>query len=75
MLSLLTSRVPFFITRCTFDTYVYALIGGAKVSGPVLTNDGTILLGDGRLATPGQLAAALSTGRQIPWPFARVRTI
>jgi opacity protein-like surface antigen len=28
-----------------FDTYVHALVGGAKVSGPVLTNDGTILLG------------------------------
>jgi len=27
------------------DTYVHALVGGAKVSGPVLTNDGTILLG------------------------------
>jgi opacity protein-like surface antigen len=28
-----------------FDTYVHALVGGAKVGGPVLTNDGTILLG------------------------------
>ena len=28
-----------------FDSYVHVLFGGAKVSGPVLTNDGTILLG------------------------------
>jgi opacity protein-like surface antigen len=28
-----------------FDTYVHALVGGAKVGGPILTNDGTILLG------------------------------
>lgn len=28
-----------------FDTYVHLLVGGAKVSGPILTNDGTILLG------------------------------
>jgi opacity protein-like surface antigen len=27
------------------DSYVHVLFGGAKVSGPVLTNDGTILLG------------------------------
>ncbi|HXJ04168.1 MAG TPA: hypothetical protein VNH65_03665 [Candidatus Acidoferrum sp.] len=29
----------------SFDTYVHLLVGGAKVSGPVLTNGGTILLG------------------------------
>jgi opacity protein-like surface antigen len=28
-----------------FDSYVHLLVGGAKVSGPILTNDGTILLG------------------------------
>jgi len=28
-----------------FNTYVHALVGGAKVSGPVLTNSGLILLG------------------------------
>jgi hypothetical protein len=28
-----------------FDTYVHALAGGARVGGPVLTSDGTILLG------------------------------
>jgi hypothetical protein len=28
-----------------FDSYVHVLVGGAKVGGPVLTNDGTILLG------------------------------
>jgi opacity protein-like surface antigen len=28
-----------------FDSYVHVLVGGAKVSGPILTNDGTILLG------------------------------
>jgi len=28
-----------------FDTYVHVLVGGAKVSGPILTNNGTILLG------------------------------
>jgi len=31
--------------RRNFDTYVHVLVGGAKVSGPILTNDGTILLG------------------------------
>lgn len=31
--------------RRDFDSYVHLLVGGAKVSGPVLTNDGTILLG------------------------------
>jgi opacity protein-like surface antigen len=29
----------------SFDTYVQALVGGAKVSGPILTNGGLILLG------------------------------
>jgi opacity protein-like surface antigen len=29
----------------SFDSYVHVLVGGAKVSGPVLTNSGTILLG------------------------------
>jgi hypothetical protein len=28
-----------------FDTYVHALVGGARVSGPILTNGGRILLG------------------------------
>lgn len=28
-----------------FDSYVHVLAGGAKVSGPILTNGGTILLG------------------------------
>jgi hypothetical protein len=28
-----------------FDSYVHVLVGGAKVSGPILTNGGTILLG------------------------------
>lgn len=28
-----------------FDTYVHVLVGGAKVSGPLLTNSGIILLG------------------------------
>jgi hypothetical protein len=28
-----------------FDSYVQVLVGGAKVSGPILTNGGTILLG------------------------------
>lgn len=31
--------------RRNFDTYVHALVGGARVSGPILTNGGTILLG------------------------------
>ena len=29
----------------SFDSYVHVLVGGAKVSGPILTSDGTILLG------------------------------
>ena len=29
----------------SFDSYVHVLVGGAKVGGPILTNDGTILLG------------------------------
>jgi opacity protein-like surface antigen len=29
----------------SFDSYVHVLVGGAKVSGPILTNGGTILLG------------------------------
>jgi len=28
-----------------FDSYVHVLVGGAKVSGPILTNGGSILLG------------------------------
>jgi opacity protein-like surface antigen len=28
-----------------FDTYAHVLVGGAKVSGPILTNSGVILLG------------------------------
>jgi opacity protein-like surface antigen len=28
-----------------FDSYVHVLVGGSKVSSPILTNDGTILLG------------------------------
>jgi opacity protein-like surface antigen len=31
--------------RRNFDTYVHALVGGARVSGPILTSGGTILLG------------------------------
>src|ERR1700674_1458004 len=31
--------------RRNFDTYVHALGGGARVSGPILTSGGTILLG------------------------------
>jgi opacity protein-like surface antigen len=29
----------------SFDTYVHALVGGSRVSGPILTNGGRILLG------------------------------
>lgn len=29
----------------SFDSYVHVLVGGAKVGGPILTNNGTILLG------------------------------
>ena len=29
----------------SFDSYVHLLVGGARVSGPILTNGGTILLG------------------------------
>jgi opacity protein-like surface antigen len=29
----------------SFDTYVHALVGGARVSGPILTNNGLILFG------------------------------
>jgi opacity protein-like surface antigen len=29
----------------SFDSYVHVLVGGARVSGPILTNGGTILLG------------------------------
>jgi len=32
-------------THRNFDTYVHALVGGARVSGPILTNGGVILLG------------------------------
>jgi opacity protein-like surface antigen len=28
-----------------FDSYAHVLLGGSRVSGPILTNDGTILLG------------------------------
>jgi opacity protein-like surface antigen len=31
--------------RRSFDTYIQVLVGGAKVSGPILTNGGSILLG------------------------------
>jgi opacity protein-like surface antigen len=45
--SLVTSRVLFSIPLriVSFDTYVHALVGGARVSGPILTNNGLILLG------------------------------
>jgi len=62
VLSYLVGPVFHPTTRRNFNTYVHALVGGARVSGPILTNDGSILLGDGRRATPGRLAAELSTG-------------
>jgi len=53
-----------------FDTYIHALVGAARVSGPVPRNGGGFLLGHGRGAMPGQLAAELTIGFYIPWPFA-----
>ena len=46
----------------SFDTYIHALVGGARVSGPISTNGGLILLGDGQLATPGHLEAESNIG-------------
>jgi hypothetical protein len=62
VLSYLVGPVFHPTTRRNFNTYVHALVGGARVSGPILSNGGSILLGDGRRATPGRLAAELSTG-------------
>ena len=46
VLSLVTSRVPFSIPRRT-EVLILTFMcwGGAKVSGPILTNGGLILLG------------------------------
>jgi hypothetical protein len=45
VLSYLAGPVFHPTTRRNFDSYVHALVGGARVSGPVLTNSGLILLG------------------------------
>ena len=45
VLSYLAGPVFHPTTRRNFDTYVHALVGGAKVSGPTLVNGGSILLG------------------------------
>lgn len=45
VLSYLVGPVFHPTTRRNFDTYVHVLAGGARVSGPVLTNSGLILLG------------------------------
>jgi hypothetical protein len=45
VLSYLAGPVFHTTTRRDFDSYVHALVGGARVSGPVLTNGGLILLG------------------------------
>jgi opacity protein-like surface antigen len=45
VLSYLVGPVLHHTVHRSFATYVHALVGGAKVSGPVLTNSGTILLG------------------------------
>jgi hypothetical protein len=62
VLSYLVGPVFHPTTRRNFNTYVHALVGGARVSGPILTNDGPSCSGDGRRATAGWLAAELSTG-------------
>jgi len=45
VLSYLAGPVFHHTVRRSFDSYVHVLVGGAKVSGPILTNGGTILLG------------------------------
>jgi opacity protein-like surface antigen len=45
VLSYLAGPVFHPTTNRNFDSYVHALVGGAKVSGPVMTNSGLILLG------------------------------
>jgi hypothetical protein len=45
VLSYLAGPVFHPTTRRDFDSYVHVLVGGARVSGPVLTNGGIILLG------------------------------
>jgi hypothetical protein len=45
VLSYLVGPVFHTTMRRDFDSYVHALVGGARVSGPVLTNGGLILLG------------------------------
>jgi hypothetical protein len=45
LLSYLAGPVFHHTVHRSFDSYVHVLVGGAKVSGPILTNGGTILLG------------------------------
>jgi opacity protein-like surface antigen len=45
VLSYLAGPVFHHTVHRSFDSYVHVLVGGAKVSGPLLTNGGTILLG------------------------------
>jgi opacity protein-like surface antigen len=45
ILSYLVGPVFHPMVHRNFDTYVHALVGGAKVSGPILTSSGLILLG------------------------------
>jgi opacity protein-like surface antigen len=45
VLTYLAGPVFHHTVRRSFDSYVHVLVGGARVSGPVLTNSGTILLG------------------------------
>jgi len=71
LLSYLAGPVFYPSRHRNFNTYIHALVGAARVSGPVPRNGGGFLLGgDGRGATPGQLAAEWITGFYSPWPFA-----
>jgi len=45
VLSYLAGPVFHHTVHRSFDSYVHVLVGGAKVSGPILANDGSILLG------------------------------
>src|SRR5580700_9817676 len=45
VLSYLAGTVFHHTVHRSFDSYVHVLVGGAKVSGPILANGGTILLG------------------------------
>jgi opacity protein-like surface antigen len=45
VLSYLAGPVFHHTVHRSFDSYVHVLVGGAKVSSPILTNGGTILLG------------------------------